>query len=42
MKHIRQSELREAIARVLGAREQSGALPMVVRYALQDARDPND
>jgi len=41
LKPIRQSELREAIARVLGAREQSGALPLVTRYSLQDARDPS-
>jgi signal transduction histidine kinase/DNA-binding response OmpR family regulator len=40
LKPIRQSELREAIARVLGAREQSGAIPLVTRYSLQDARDP--
>jgi CheY-like chemotaxis protein len=41
MKPIRQSELREAIARVLGAREQGGAIPLVTRYSLGDARDPN-
>jgi two-component system, sensor histidine kinase and response regulator len=41
LKPIRQSELREAIARVLGAREQSGAIPLVTRYSLQDARDPD-
>ncbi len=40
LKPIRQCELREAIARVLGAREQKGAIPLVTRYALQDARDP--
>jgi CheY-like chemotaxis protein len=32
--------LREAIARVLGAREQTDAIPLVTRYSLQDARDP--
>jgi two-component system, sensor histidine kinase and response regulator len=32
--------LREAIARVLGAREQTGAIPLVTRYSLQNARDP--
>ena len=32
--------MREAIARVLGAREQEGAIPLVTRYSLQDARDP--
>jgi signal transduction histidine kinase/DNA-binding response OmpR family regulator len=40
LKPIRQSELREAIGRVLGAREQTGALPLITRYSLQDARDP--
>jgi signal transduction histidine kinase/DNA-binding response OmpR family regulator len=40
LKPIRQSELREAIARVLGAREQDGAIPLVTRFSLQDARDP--
>ncbi len=41
MKPIRQSELREAIARVLGAREQNGAIPLITRYSLQDAREPS-
>jgi signal transduction histidine kinase/CheY-like chemotaxis protein/ligand-binding sensor domain-containing protein len=40
MKPIRQSELREAIARVLGAREQEGAIPLITRYSLKDAREP--
>jgi len=40
LKPIRQSELRAAIARVLGAREQSGAIPMVTSDSLQEARDP--
>src|SRR6202023_3335862 len=40
LKPIRQSELREAIARVLGAREQTGAIALITRYSLQDARDP--
>src|SRR6266852_2515833 len=40
LKPIRQSELREAIARVLGARVQKGAIPLITRYPLQDARDP--
>jgi CheY-like chemotaxis protein len=39
LKPIRQSELREAIARVLGAREQQGAIPLITRYTLQDARE---
>ena len=40
LKPIRQSELREAIARVLGAREQKGAIPLITRYSLGDAIDP--
>jgi PAS domain S-box-containing protein len=40
LKPIRQSELREAIARVLGAREQKGAIPLITRYSLGDAADP--
>ena len=40
LKPIRQSELREAIARVLGAPEREGAIPLITRYALQDAHDP--
>jgi PAS domain S-box-containing protein len=39
LKPIRQSELREAIARVLGVSAQKGAIPLVTRYSLQDARD---
>jgi len=42
LKPIRQSELREAIARVLGAREQKGAIPLITRYSLQDAREAPD
>jgi len=41
LKPIRQSELRKAIARVLGAREQTAAIPLVTRYSLQDAGDPD-
>ena len=40
LKPIRQSELREAIARVLGAPAGKGAIPLVTRYSLQDARAP--
>jgi signal transduction histidine kinase/CheY-like chemotaxis protein/HAMP domain-containing protein len=39
LKPIRQSELREAMARVLGAREQDGAIPLITRFSLQDARE---
>jgi len=42
LKPIRQSELREAIALVLGARQPNGAIPLVTRYSLHDARDPHD
>jgi len=41
LKPIRQSELREAIARVLGAREQKGAIPLITRYSLHDASEPS-
>jgi signal transduction histidine kinase/DNA-binding response OmpR family regulator len=41
LKPIRQSELREAVARVLGAREQDGAVPLITRYSLQEERDPD-
>ena len=40
LKPIRQSELREAIAARSGAREQQGAIPLLTRYSLHDARDP--
>lgn len=40
LKPIRQSELREAIARVLGAKEHRGAIPLITRYSLYDAREP--
>ncbi|MGA2301753.1 MAG: response regulator [Candidatus Acidiferrum sp.] len=39
LKPIRQSELREAVARVLGAREQTGAIPLITRNSLGDERD---
>ncbi len=40
LKPIRQSELREAIAQALGAREHQGAIPLITRYSLGDSRDP--
>jgi two-component system sensor histidine kinase/response regulator len=40
LKPIRQSDLREAIARALGAAEEKGALPLITRFSLQGARDP--
>ena len=40
LKPIRQSELREAIARVLGAHAQNGSIPLITRFSLHDGRDP--
>jgi PAS domain S-box-containing protein len=40
LKPIRQSELREAIARVIGGGVQKGAIPLITRYSLGDAVDP--
>jgi signal transduction histidine kinase/DNA-binding response OmpR family regulator len=40
LKPVRQSELRQAIARVLGVSEPSNAVPMVTRDSLVDGRDP--
>jgi len=42
LKPIRQSELREAIARALGAKEQEGVTPLITRFSLQDERDPSE
>ena len=42
LKPIRQSELREAIAKVLGAKERRGAIPLITRYSLYDGRDPEN
>ena len=39
LKPIRRSELQEAIARVLGSREQKSATPLVTRRSLQDVPD---
>ena len=36
LKPIRHSELREAIARVLGAHQQDGTLPLITRFSLKD------
>jgi signal transduction histidine kinase/CheY-like chemotaxis protein len=40
LKPVRQSELREAIARVLGAGEPVNTAPMLTRDSLVDGRDP--
>jgi CheY-like chemotaxis protein len=42
LKPIRQSELRETITLILGAREQEGATPLVASYSRQDAREPTE
>jgi PAS domain S-box-containing protein len=39
LKPVRQSELREAVARALGAPRQDGAIPLITRYSLQDAQE---
>jgi signal transduction histidine kinase/DNA-binding response OmpR family regulator len=41
LKPIRQSELREAIARVLGAVVGKGPIPLITRFSLLDAREPS-
>jgi two-component system sensor histidine kinase/response regulator len=40
LKPIRQSELQEAIARVLGAQIQKVAIPLATRHTLQETREP--
>jgi PAS domain S-box-containing protein len=40
LKPIRQSELREAIARVVGATQAHKQIPLLTRYALKNERDP--
>jgi signal transduction histidine kinase/DNA-binding response OmpR family regulator len=42
LKPIRPSELREAITRSLGSQEREGAIPLITRYSLHDARSPED
>jgi CheY-like chemotaxis protein len=39
LKPIRQSELREAIGRLMGAKAEEGAIPLITRFALQDRRE---
>jgi len=41
LKPIRQSELREAIGRVLGAEPEDGAIPLITRFTLQAMREPS-
>jgi PAS domain S-box-containing protein len=40
LKPIRQSELREAIARVVGAREQQNAIPLITHHSVQVPQAP--
>jgi len=40
LKPIRQSELRDAIARVLGAAEAESEIPLITRYSLADSHAP--
>jgi CheY-like chemotaxis protein/anti-sigma regulatory factor (Ser/Thr protein kinase) len=40
LKPIRQAELREAVMRVLAARKEQGAFPLITRFSLQDAHGP--
>ncbi|HYL86202.1 MAG TPA: response regulator [Candidatus Angelobacter sp.] len=42
LKPIRQNELREAIAQVLGASKEAGRIPLVTRYSVQDAGEPRE
>jgi CheY-like chemotaxis protein len=39
LKPIRQSEVREAVSRVLGTKEQEGAIPLITRYSLQGSQE---
>jgi two-component system sensor histidine kinase/response regulator len=39
LKPVRQLELREAIMRVLSAKEHAGVVPMITRYSMQEDRD---
>ncbi len=41
LKPVRQSELHQAIAMILGARQNCSALPLVTRYSVQDASEPD-
>jgi two-component system, sensor histidine kinase and response regulator len=40
LKPIRQSELREAVTRVLAARQQEGPVPLITRFSLQNTHGP--
>ena len=40
LKPVRQVELREAIVRVLSAKERAGTIPLITRYTLNDSSEP--
>jgi len=40
LKPVRQTELREAMAQALGARKRDGVSPVITRFSLQEARQP--
>jgi PAS domain S-box-containing protein len=40
LKPIRQSQLHEAVTRVLGTHQQQGPIPLITRFSLQDAHGP--
>jgi len=42
LKPVRQSELRQAIVRVLGGQDRKEEIPLVTRYSLHATRDPED
>ncbi len=42
LKPVRQSELREAVARALGAKQQDGVTPLITRFSLQPGCDPSE
>jgi two-component system, sensor histidine kinase and response regulator len=42
LKPVRQAELRESIARVLGATRIKGSIPLFTRFSLRDEREPGD
>jgi signal transduction histidine kinase/DNA-binding response OmpR family regulator len=42
LKPVRQSELRAAIARVLGAKEQAATIPMITQYSMQETEHSDE
>jgi CheY-like chemotaxis protein len=41
LKPIRHDELREAVARALGAKEHESVVPLITRFSLHDGREPS-